>query len=210
MERIGKFVVRDYGSSIDVFRIVGYDFDTKTCLMRPMREYLRPKFMVRKEIRDYQPLLNSDKLYSIKEAIDMVQQHIERYQNVVDIIFALTEKQTPRWLELERRENFKEEFNHLYPALQNITITLHNLRRHEDSPTYREYKKAFKHIRKRFYFYFGEPGKTAVDSFYDVAGATTASLPECKKNLAMKLSFTKGFLRDLEKYMQKYTPIEHP
>ena len=211
MERIGKFVVREHGNSISVFRVVGYDFDNKNCIMRPARDFIRYKPKSRADNNDYYSLLQSDTLYSLEEAIELVRKHMETCQNVVRILMALESQQTPRWLEIERRTNYKEEFKHLYPALQNITTTLHYLRGREDTSLYREYMKAFKNIRKRFYFYFGEDGKNAVDNFATVAGIhVDSSLHVCRLSLAMSNKPKHDLLHNLEKYLPKCTPIEHP
>ena len=210
MERIGKFVVREYGNSIEVLRVVGYDFDAKNCVLRPFRSQKHRAFEESVNFCDYRALQKTDELYSINEVAAILKQHVERHQNVVDILASLESELTPKWLEISRRANYKEEFKHLYPALQNITITLHYLRGRENTVLYREYKKAFKNIRKRFYFYFGEPGKTAVDNFIDVAGVSTDSISIRRSTLAFELVSKRRLLQAVEEYAQECSPIEHP
>ena len=207
MEQMGKFVIREYGNAIDVFRIVGYDFESTQYIMKSVPTKMDVDVLFGRN--DYRPLLKSDEPCSLEEAIEMVKEHIERHHNVLSVLASLESGQSPRWLEISRRANYQEEIKHLYPALQNINITLHYLRGHEDTELYREYKKAFKNIRKRFYFYFGEEGKKAVDNFVAVSGVNTDSLCARRTSLALALIGKRRLLEALEKYDQKPIKINN-
>ena len=208
MEKIGKFVIREYGRSIEVLRIVGYDFEIANYIMKVVTKKT-PKVAISHYVCDYRPLQKSDETYSLEEAIEIVKEHIERHHNVLEIMASLEGGKTPRWLEISRRANYKEEFKHLYGALQNITMNLHYLQGHEDTKLYREYKTAFKNIRKRFYFFFGESGKTAVDNFVAVAGISSDSLQSLRTSLAFELIGKRRLLEALEEYIQEPLNIKN-
>lgn len=170
MERVGKFVIREKDGSINIYRIIGYDFERKKCIMKRISPLCNQWGDLQKS-DDFTIVQDDDVLYSSDEAVAYVKTFIDKANRAKDVLSALSNGQCPKWSIMAKHNNYRIEFSHLYNALNNTLCNLHHYKRYTPNQAYRDYTKSLRNLRKRFYFYYGDGGKEFVDFMEIIANA---------------------------------------
>ena len=207
MDRIGKFVVREVGDSIIAYRIVGYDFEQKQCMLRRIPFWMSAwSRMTDKE--SYSRLLDSDKIYDTTEIVKVVQSYIDSAESVLDVITSLEYKTTELGQAACKKENERNELKHLYNALSNIVCSLYYYQSQIDSQAKTDYTKALRNIKKRFYFYYGDAGKHTVDFLRAIATDIPEDIRAKKTALEFTVNNQKRLLTVIEDYLARVPVIQ--
>lgn len=209
MERIGKFVIRDCGVFIHVYRIVGYDFEKKHCIMKKIPATIC-SWREMSEMHEYLPLDEKDNLYTAEEALKLMNKYVEKTQTAMDVLTSLERGVCQKYPAVSKRTNCQTELKHLYNALDNTLCTLHysKINGRTKSQAYKDYTKALHNLRKRFYFYYDTAGQHTVDYLETMIDGKTKSLKDKKINVAFKLNCYKRLLAVLEDYIRRVSEIK--
>ena len=208
MERLGKFVVREDGAIIAVYRIIGYDFERQKCIMKRVSP-LHNNWNSFCESEDFSVLKDTDALFSADEVIARLNQFVEEAENAVCILSALEKGACPKWVLITKHINYRTEFSHLYNALNNTLCNLHHYKKYTSKQAYRDYTKSLRNLRKRFYFYYGDEGKNFVDFMLRIADNYENSIKDKRESIQNNVRRKQILLSILNDYITRVPEIRY-